>query len=490
MNFPRFFLCLFLAGLGLAWPVTAQEILEGKPEKALAIGCLTYRDTSGQLLRVREFSYELDTLTGEAVVRERISDTSGTKAVIVNSYEGTRLAQKEEYDKDGQFLKRTRYKFVTFAEEAYPSLMTVETFQPDSLVNGSQIRYSDTAGYHFPLEIIRWTSGKPADRIRYTYPFCPPAHYGPMADSLLARGMPGAILSVTHWRDSVRTDSTAVVYGHFPGTDTCYLRPAALLYAEGTDVPDTCVRYMAYDSLGLQPVQIHDRRGTGFRSMDPRQFRWMAPDPAAERMRVLRAYDYCAADPWLHVDATQGDNFLFDETGSFLCRVQSPLVNNQVIFWQGYGLEPLSARFADPVHDPGSIGMDTQVKLVTPEMIRTSLDKAGAFVPAHHGLFKGSWYMYRNSKYGGLLDFAVNGQHDIIDRIFYITRTSVEGNVAHNNYNYGNFLWGATACELGIPLFLSRLGAHFNNFFLSPDTKGTFDAKDDQFSIHAGYHWK
>ena len=203
MNFFRRFLCLCLAGLGLAWPVTAQEILEGNPEKALSFRCLTYRDTAGHLLRVREFSYELDTLTGEAVVRERISDSSGTKAIIVNSYEGSRLAQKEEYDSDGQLLKRTRYQFVTFAEEAYPSLMTIETFQPDFCVNGSQINYSDTAGYHFPLEITSWTSGKPADRVRYTYPFCPPDHYGPMADSLLAHGMPGAILSVTHWRDSV-----------------------------------------------------------------------------------------------------------------------------------------------------------------------------------------------------------------------------------------------------------------------------------------------
>ena len=484
------FLCLCLAGLGLAGSVSAQEMLEGKPEKARDIGCLTYRDTAGQLLRIREFSYELDSLTGKAVVRERISDSSGTRAVIVNSYEGTRLAQKDECDGDGRLLKRTRYQFVTFAEKAYPSHMTVEDFQPDSLVHGSQIRYSDTAGYHFPLEIIRWSSGKPAERIRYTYPFCPPAGYGPVADSLLLRGMPGAILSVTRWRDSVRIDSTAVVYGPFPGTDTNYLRPTALLYAKGSASPDTCVRYLAYDSLGLQPVQIHDRRGTGYRSMDPRQFRWMAPDPATERLRILRAYDYCAADTCLHVDAAKGDNFLFDETGSFLCRVQSPRVSNHILFWQGYGLEPLSARFADPVHDPDAIGLDTQVRLVTPEMIRTSLQKAGAFVPAHHGMFKGSWFMYRNSKYGGLLDFAVNGQHDITERVFYITRTCVEGNVAHNNYNYGNFLWGATARELGIPLFLTRLGSHFNNFFLSPDTKGTFDTKDDQFSIRTGYHWK
>ena len=77
MSFFQRFLCLCLAGLGLAGSVTAQEMLEGKPEKARDIGCLTYRDTAGQLLRIREFSYELDSLTGKAVVRERISEFAG-----------------------------------------------------------------------------------------------------------------------------------------------------------------------------------------------------------------------------------------------------------------------------------------------------------------------------------------------------------------------------------------------------------------------------
>ncbi len=486
----RYFLCLCLASLSLAGSLGAQELLEGHPEQVRQYSPFNYRDSTGKLLRSRSFSYEVDSLSGEAIVHEQLSDTNGTVAVIVNRYNGSRLVQKDEYDGEEHLLKRTRYQFVTLSETDYPTEVTVEHLQPAPRVYGSSIVYSDQEGHHYPLEIVRWQSGQPAERVRYTYPFCADASFGPMADSLLARGMPGAILTMTHWRDSVRTDSTAVRYGFFPGTDTSYLRPEILLFAEGNEKMDTCVRYLAYDSLGRQPLLVKDRKSASFRARDPRRFRWMAPDPAEERLRVLRAYDYCAADPYLDVDAFEGENFLFDQTGLFLCRVQSAQVHNQVIFWQGYGNEPLTARFADPVHDPADVGLDTRVELRKADDIRSSLEKAGAFDPAHHGLFKGCFYIIRNSRYGGLLDFAVNNQHDIFNQVLYITRTTVEGNVAHNNYNYGNLLWGATACELGIPLFMARLGAHFNNFFLSPDTKFTFDAKYDQFSIRCGYHWK
>lgn len=485
----RLYLLLCLAFLIPASPLGAQEMLEGDPEQAVRIGRLTYCDSTGTLLRIREFTYEPDSIADGAWVRETVSDTTGPVAVFLNRYEGAKLIQKEEYDGEGHFLKKTQYSFVTLDGESYPAEETVEVFQPTPHLYSHTIAYSDQDGYHYPLEITRWQSGGQVERTTYTYPFCAGPAFRPTADSLLARAMPWAILTISHWRDTVRTDSTVVVYDRFPGTDTSYLRPAAIVRITNRGNPDTCVRYMAYDSLGRQPLQVHDRRGLHLRATDPQQLVWTAPDPAAERRGVLRAYDYCAADPELRVDPEEGENYLFDETGCFLSRVQATRSKQRLFLWLGYGTPPLSARFADPAHDPATIGMHTQVRLVTPEEIRTSLEEVGAFSAGHHGFFKGSAYMYRNSGYGGLLDFAVNGQHDIIDQVFYITRTLPEGYVAHNHYNYGNFLWGATACELGIPLFWSRLGAHFNNFFLSPDTKGSFDAMDDQYSIRTGYHW-
>ena len=485
----RLYLFLCLAFLLSAISLGAQELLEGAPEQAARIGRLTYCDSTGTLLRIREFAYEPDSIPGGAWVRETVSDTTGPVAIFLNRYEGAQLVQKEEYDGEGRLLRKTRYNFVTFEGTSYPTEETVEIFQPSPHLFSRTIAYSDQDGHHYPLEITRWKSGGQVERTTYTYPFCAGRAFRPTADSLLACAMPWAILSISHWQDTVRTDSTVVVYDRFPGPDTSYLRPSAIVRISEKGKMDTCIRYNAYDSLGRQPLQVHDRRGLHLRAMDPQQLTWTAPDPASERRGVLRAYDYCAADPNLRVDPEEGENYLFDETGFFLSRVQAPRSKRHLFLWQGYGTTPLSARFADPAHDPATIGLHTQVRLVTQEEIRASLEKVGAFSPEHRGFFKGSAYMYRNSGYGGLLDFAVNGQHDIIDQVFYITQTRPEGHVAHNHYNYGNFLWGATACELGIPLFWARLGAHFNNFFLSPDTKGSFDAMDDQYSIRTGYHW-
>ena len=79
---------------------------------------------------------------------------------------------------------------------------------------------------------------------------------------------------------------------------------------------------------------------------------------------------------------------------------------------------------------------------------------------------------------------------DIVDGPFlYVTYTKSEGFVAHDAHNFGNFLWGAAANQLGVPLWIAKLGAHFNNFF-DPHYNHKLDSTDDQFSITIGYHWK
>lgn len=74
-------------------------------------------------------------------------------------------------------------------------------------------------------------------------------------------------------------------------------------------------------------------------------------------------------------------------------------------------------------------------------------------------------------------------------KILYLSYSESVGYVAHNNYNMGNFLWGAGACSLGCPIEDAVFAAHFNNYFYDPKNKGTFDSPDDQFSIRCGYKW-
>ena len=133
---------------------------------------------------------------------------------------------------------------------------------------------------------------------------------------------------------------------------------------------------------------------------------------------------------------------------------------------------------------------DIKVVLVDDDFIKTALRKAGACGHILQGLVFGSLFLKKTSGYGGKLDFAANGQHGIEPNTLYVTYTRREGYVVHNNYNFGNFLWGAAAKAVGVKRLIAQMGSHFNNFFLSPDSHGTFDSKDDQFSIRTGFHWK
>jgi len=68
--------------------------------------------------------------------------------------------------------------------------------------------------------------------------------------------------------------------------------------------------------------------------------------------------------------------------------------------------------------------------------------------------------------------------------------------VGHNNYNFGNFLWGASARALRVNLALTSAGAHLNNYLNDVNNQGRgwlerdLDSYDDQFSIFLGWYWR
>lgn len=225
------------------------------------------------------------------------------------------------------------------------------------------------------------------------------------------------------------------------------------------------------------------------RKLDRLQSRRVAPDPQEQRSRLEKALSLCGKDSSLVLSPVSGECFLFDSEGHYLSRVHLEGHDNELVQWQGEGRELLTARFADGEEDPASLYLGTKVVRVSDEDVSGSLQVSDAYNPSHRGLFKGCFFLARHSGYGGDLDFAANGRHGILYDGLYITQTRKDGRVAHNNFNYGNFLWGAAARAVGVPLWIARLGSHFNNFFLSPDTRGTFDAPDDQFSIGCGHHF-
>lgn len=214
-----------------------------------------------------------------------------------------------------------------------------------------------------------------------------------------------------------------------------------------------------------------------------------APDPAAEWKLALEGSRLCAKDSLLSPDPLDGKDFLFAADGRFLSRVRSGQDEGTLFIWQEDGKAPVAARFADPGYDPSHVGPRSRAVLVPPESITAAMDSCGAAHAPHKGLFPGCLFLLMNSSYGGTLDFAVRPEYGISSDTYYLTYTEKEGSLAHNQFNFGNFLWGASAREMDVPLWVACLGSHFNNFFLSPDSRFHLDAPDDILSITAGHHW-
>lgn len=234
--------------------------------------------------------------------------------------------------------------------------------------------------------------------------------------------------------------------------------------------------------------------------------RWYSPvfgrfqtmDPLCEKYYSLSPYAYCANNPMNNTDVTGCliDDYLFNQSGQFL-GVDETEHEDRIVIKDERGENVLSIMFADTEHDPPSINSGTKLVFVSNKEIEKLLSNAGAMSISHQGLIQGIRYLWNESnnsllRGNGNLDFVGSGRYGIDpdSNLLYVTESYEIGMVAHNAYNYGNFLWGAAAHELKVPLFIARLGAHFNNYYYDSSNKGTLDSKDDQFSIMAGYRWK
>ena len=65
------------------------------------------------------------------------------------------------------------------------------------------------------------------------------------------------------------------------------------------------------------------------------------------------------------------------------------------------------------------------------------------------------------------------------------------GNVAHNQMNFGNFIFGASGQAMGFTQIELRAGAHYNSL-TAPESNGyerQWDSSDDQFSIKQGFQF-
>lgn len=413
---------------------------------------------SGYWLK-QELQYAGDTLTVCA------SDSSGVveKAVFLGC---PQVWRKEEYNSREELTRSITYLY----ENGLPAGEIIQVYCAGDgrMPTVSSRRLSYSPGSPYPVSESVLHSDGTMEKTTFTY----------------SGHRPGALLSVSHWSGGVKTDSTRIVYSRFPGHGgRRIIRPSAVLYGRGDGPLDTCVRYITYDFNGVHSYR--SKRGHRF-FPDPRIVRIYMPDPYRALAAELRAH-VLSTGMFFKADEIDGDSVLFDKDGNFLSRVHCP--EAQVIMYQGAGAGLLTASFADPGYDPAMVAHGSRIMPIEPEDVDISMRKTGVYDPKVHGLIPACFFLLKASAYGGILDFAVNARHQVYNNVWYIGRTAVEGWLAHNNFNYGNMLWGASARATGIPFWVARLGADFSNFFLSPDNKWRLDDLDDILSIRAGYHY-
>ncbi len=160
-------------------------------------------------------------------------------------------------------------------------------------------------------------------------------------------------------------------------------------------------------------------------------------------------------------------------------------------------------EFADPTNDSKAIRENdiTNLVLASQDKIEEDVEEGtDGHEWYNQGSIMGSRYLWKNSN-GGKTDYVVNStfhgpkpenslSQGLRSNTLYLTLVD-DKFVAHNNFNYGNFLWGASAAALKVPESIAKAGAHYNNYKNDPYSKGQWDSVDDQYSIHLGYtYWK
>jgi len=229
------------------------------------------------------------------------------------------------------------------------------------------------------------------------------------------------------------------------------------------------------------------------RMYDPIFMRFTTPDPLQEKYPHLSPYSYCANNPVRIVDLKGNDIYYFDQSGNYthkdikdgdnrICVITKEKVNDQILTHQNF------YELADPINDGKMIdkGLITHLEFVSEEDIKNALKEQGAFE-------SGDINFIKESAGGGKFDYTISflipkfGKKEAITMLFLPENDYM----AHNLYNFGNYLWGATGYTVGLNYGVLQMGAHLNSL-LSPRRNNysiQLDSKDDQRSIIKGiYH--
>jgi hypothetical protein len=236
--------------------------------------------------------------------------------------------------------------------------------------------------------------------------------------------------------------------------------------------------------------------------------RWLSVDPKSNDYPDMSPYNFVANNPVFYIDP-DGRKFVnFDSDGNYKGTTKDNLWHN---LWHGSkgrvidnnGNVTQKFRFADPKNDAKDIQNGTITKLifVTEKDISLMVARSGSFdhenKTENRSLTDRYSYINKEGKGGGKMDFSYTQIPKIyqdassypLDQpsplIFLVNGT------AHNQMNFGNFMFGASGQSQGFSITELKVGAHYNSVFNSRSNEylPQLDSKDDLFSINEGFNY-
>jgi RHS repeat-associated protein len=252
----------------------------------------------------------------------------------------------------------------------------------------------------------------------------------------------------------------------------------------------------------------------GARYYDPEIGRWMVVDPAGEFWSV---YLYVANNPLRYTDFNGmfADDFLFNENYELIGYVDNDEPHRALVMDDNGDvvktiaihaiddkeLETILGRFLNQPVKAINMSFGEEVEDLIVEAVSPFSSIPGKFA------FLGDRYSYAategfpTGRTSWLTGKRSTGKMDIAPEILSknVMFHYANGKL-YNNFDAGNYAWGAAMKRLGFSLFMSRTGAHLNNFgakisellFGSEPQYPTpwyhfLDSSDDQNAIINGY---
>ena len=254
---------------------------------------------------------------------------------------------------------------------------------------------------------------------------------------------------------------------------------------------DTQLQPYKYSAKELDRENGLDLYDFSARMYDPMLPGTTTQDPLAEKYFSISPYTWCAGNPVSFVDPSGKDIYYFDQSGNYthkkikdgdnrICVITKEKVNDQILTYQNF------YELADPINDGRMIdnGQITHLEFVSEGDIKKALTKQGAFTSEKINFAKES---AGGGKFDYTFSYLIPKYNDAKSMLFLPENDYM----AHNLFNFGNYLWGATGYVVGFNYAELKLGAHINSL-ISPrrnNYPSQLDSDDDQRSIVKGiYH--